>query len=291
VAVSADSLVNGSTLAMYRPVNLEDMLFRYGVRINPLIVQDMECQIIQLVAMSSSGTRQQVVPAPWVYNPLLTPVNDHPITRNLNRVLGEFVNYIDTVGLDGAIHKKTLLHTSQFTKTVSPPVIIRLREAEELPVEREFNKSHLPVAVLLEGTFQSAFNNRPAAMISGNNEFNFLRESVNTRMIVVADADIIKNEVIYSGHQEMPRQMGVDKYTGEVYGNKDFILNCINWMVDDKGLMELRSREIKLRLLSSAKVRNEKTKWQLINTLGPLILLLLSGLSYGYLRKRKYTRG
>jgi len=290
VAVNADSLAGGSTVALYRPVNLEDMLFRYGARINPLIVQDMECQLISLVVMSEDGVRQQVVPAPWVYNPLLIPVNDHPITRNLNRVKGEFVNYIDTVGLDGAIHKKTLLHTSQFTKTVSPPVIIRLIEAKELPNEREFNRSHLPVAVLLEGKFQSAFTNRPAARISGNDEFNFLRESVNTRMIVVADADIIRNEVRYTGNQEIPLPMGVDRLTGEVFGNRDFILNCINWMVDDKGIMELRSRELKLRLLNSAKVRNEKVKWQVINTVVPLILLLFAGLLYGYLRKRKYTK-
>ena len=290
VAVNADSLAGGSTVGLYRPVNLEDMLFRYGVRINPLIVQDVECQLIQLVAMSD-GARRQFIPAPWVYYPLLIPSSEHPITRNLNRVKGEFVNYIDTVGLDGAIHKKTLLHTSQLTKTVSPPVIIRLKEAEEMPNEREFNKSNLPVAVLLEGKFQSAFSNRPAAMLSGNNEFNFLKESTNTRMIVVADADIIKNEVRRSGYREMPMPLGVDKITGETFGNTDFILNCINWMVDDKGIMELRSRELKLRLLNATKVRDEKVKWQVINTVAPLILLLLSGLSYGYLRKRKYTRG
>jgi gliding-associated putative ABC transporter substrate-binding component GldG len=286
--VNADSLANGATVGLYRPVNLEDMLFRYGVRINPVIVQDIECQLIRLVVMSG-GERQQTVTVPWVYNPLLMPATDHPITRNINRVKGEFVNYIDTVGLDGTIHKKTLLHTSQFTKTVSPPVIIRLREAEELPEEREFNKSNLPVAVLLEGKFQSTFNNRPVSSISGNSEFNFLKESVNTRMIVVADADIIKNEASRTGYQEMPLPLGVDKYTGEVFGNKDFILNCINWMVDDKGILELRSREIKLRLLNPAKVRNEKIKWQVINTAAPLALLLLCGLSYGYLRKLKYT--
>jgi ABC-2 type transport system permease protein len=200
------------------------------------------------------------------------------------------VNYIDTVGLDGAIRKKTLLHTSQFTRIVSPPAIIRLSEAENLPDEQEFNKSHLPVAVLLEGTFQSAFNNRPAARISGNSDFNYLRESVNTRMIVVADANIIKNEVRHTGFHEMPLPLGVDRYTGEVFGNKDFILNCLNWLVDDKGILELRSREIKMRLLNTAKVRSEKTKWQVINAVVPLMLLLLCGLFYGHLRKQKYAK-
>ena len=288
VSASTDSLVSGSTVGFYRPINLEDMLFKYGARINPVIIQDLECQQIRIMVMTG-GVRQQVVPAPWVYYPLLIPANDHHITRNLNRVMGEFVNYIDTVGLDGAIRKKTLLHTSQFTKTISPPVIISLKEAEIVPDEREFNKSELPVAVLLEGKFQSAFNNRPAAMISGNKDFNYLKESVETRMIVVADADIIKNEVRNSGYEEIPLQLGVDKYTGQIFGNKDFILNCINWMVDDKGIMELRSRELKMRLLNAAKVKNEKLKWQVINTAGPLALLLLSGLSYGYMRKRKYT--
>jgi len=145
------------------------------------------------------------------------------------------------------------------------------------------------VAVLLEGIFQSAFNNRPAARISGNSNFNYLRESVNTRMIVVADADIIKNEVRRTGFQEIPQSLGVDRNTGEIFGNKDFILNCLNWLVDDKSILELRSREIKMRLLNTAKVRSEKTKWQVINTIVPLMLLLLCGLTYGYLRKRKYS--
>lgn len=289
VSVNADSLATGSTLGMYRPLNLEDMLFAYGARINPLIVQDIECQAIRLMVMSG-GARQQVVPAPWVYYPLLSASGNHPVTRNLNRVKGEFVNYIDTVGLDGAIRKQTLLHTSQFTRTISPPVVISLKEAETIPSESEFNRQNLPVAVLLEGKFRSAFSNRPVAMISGNSSFRFLDRSAGTKMIVVADADIIRNEVSHAGGHETPLRLGVDKYTGQVFGNKDFIVNCINWLVDDSGIMELRSRELKQRLLNQARVRNEKVKWQVINTAGPLILLLLAGLLFGYMRKRKYAK-
>lgn len=289
VSVNADSLAAGSAPAIYRPLNLDDMLFTYGARINPLIVQDIECQAIRLMVMSG-GSRQQVVPVPWVYYPLLSAAGNHPVTRNLNRVKGEFVNYIDTVGLDGAIRKHVLLHTSPFTRTVSPPVVINLREAENPPAEREFNKASLPVAVLLEGTFASAFSNRPVAAIAGNSNFRFVNKSAATKMIVVADADIIRNEVSRAGGQETPLRLGVDKYTGQVFGNKDFIVNCVNWLVDDSGIMELRSRELKMRLLNQSKVRNEKTAWQVINTVCPLVLLLIAGIAFGYIRKLKYTK-
>jgi ABC-2 type transport system permease protein len=204
-------------------------------------------------------------------------------------VKSEFANTIDTVGLDGTIRKKVLLHTSQYSRTLSPPMMISLKEAETLPDEEAFNKKNIPVAVLLEGVFPSAFSNRPVNKITEGGDFVFRKESKPTRMIVVADADIIRNEVRRTGNEAMPLTLGQDKYTGEVFGNRDFILNCLNYMVDDKGIMELRSRELKLRLLNSAMVKNEKLKWQLINTLGPIIIVLLAGFSYNLARRRKYT--
>ncbi len=288
VNVNADSLAYGSTVGLYRPLNLEDLLFRYGVRVNPVIVQDITCQVIRLMVMSG-GQRQQVVPAPWVYNPLLIPANDHPITRNINRVKSEFANSIDTVGLDGSIRKKVLLHTSQYSRTLSPPMMISLKEAETIPDEEAFNKKNMPVAVLLEGVFPSAFANRPVNKITEGLDFTFRKESKPTRMIVVSDADIIRNEVRKAGKEAMPLTLGQDKYTGEVFGNRDFLLNCLNYMVDDKGIMELRSRELKLRLLNSTKVKNEKLKWQMINTLGPLIIVFLAGFAYTWVRRKRYT--
>ena len=288
VAVNSDSLVSGKTVGLYRPLNIEDQLFRYGARINPAIVQDIECVPIRLMVMSG-GTRQQVVPAPWVYYPLLKPAPDHPITRNLNRVEGEFVNYIDTVGLDPAIRKKILLSTSDFSRTISPPVMISLKEAELTPVEKDFNKTNLPVAVLLEGIFPSAFKNRMVSNLTDDKNLKIRTESKETRMIVIADADIIRNEVKRSGLNETPQPLGRDKYTGQEYGNRDFIINCLNWLVDKSGIMELRSREVKLRLLNSKLIKAEKLKWQLINITGPVIIVILGGLIYSYLRKRKYT--
>ena len=288
VAVNSDSLVSGKTVGLYRPLNIEDQLFRYGARINPAIVQDIECVPIRLMVMSG-GTRQQVVPAPWVYYPLLKPAPDHPITRNLNRVEGEFVNYIDTVGLDPAIRKKILLSTSDFSRTISPPVMISLKEAELTPVEKDFNKTNLPVAVLLEGIFPSAFKNRMVSNLTDDKNLKIRTESKETRMIVIADADIIRNEVKRSGLNETPQPLGRDKYTGQEYGNRDFIINCLNWLVDKSGIMELRSREVKLRLLNSKLIKAEKLKWQLINITGPVIIVILGGLIYSYLRKIKYT--
>jgi len=289
VAVNADSLVFGETVGLYRPLNIEDQLFMYGARVNPAVVQDLECIIIRL-KVGTGNTNQQIVPAPWVYYPLLVPAPGHPVTRNLNRVKGEFANYIDTVGLDPAIRKTILLATSRNSRLVSPPMVISLKEAELTPDEKEFNKAGLPVAVLLEGKFPSAFKNRVVSSIVPGMKFKPLNESRQTRQIVIADADIIRNEVRRSGREETPLPLGQDKYTGQMFGNRDFLINCLNYLVDDRGIMELRSRELKLRLLNRTIVKSEKLKWQLINVICPLVLVIAAGLAYNYFRKRKYTR-
>ncbi len=173
---------------------------------------------------------------------------------------GEFVNYIDTVGLDPAIRKKILLTTSEFSRTVFPPVVITLKEAELTPVEKDFGKKNLPVAVLLEGIFPSAFKNRMVSNLTDDKNLKIRTESNETRMIVIADADIIRNEVQRSGLNVTPLPLGQDKYTGQVYGNRDFLINCLNWLVDKNGIMELRSRELKLRLLNRRIINGRQTK-------------------------------
>jgi ABC-2 type transport system permease protein len=276
VYVNPDSLAFGETVALYRPVNLEDQLFRYGARVNPEIVQDVECQLIRVKVVGSGG-RQQFVNVPWIYNPLLIPSGSHPVTRNLNRIKGEFVNYIDTVGLDTGIRKTVLLTTSQLTRTLSPPVIISLKESEYLPDEKEFGKSYLPVAVLLEGVFPSVFRNRMVSSFMEVPMGEILTESPPSKMIVVADGDVITNESV--------RQ---DRVTAMTYGNLDFIVNCMNYLVDDRGIMELRSREMKIRLLDQKKIKPEKLKWQLLNILLPVAVVVMAGMVYGYLRRRKW---
>jgi gliding-associated putative ABC transporter substrate-binding component GldG len=290
VAINSDSLALGEGVGLYRPLNIEDLLFRYGARVNPAIVQDLECMVIRF-KVGSSGTQQQLVPAPWVYYPKLNPSANHPITRNLNKVKGEFVNTIDTVGLDPAIRKKILLATSDFSRTLSPPLVISLKEAGLTPDEKDFNKSNLPVAVLLEGVFPSAFINRMTSNLTDDKNLMVKTKSSQTKMIVIADADIIRNEVRRVGLEETPYPLGQDKYTGQVlFGNRDFLINCLNYLVDDNGIMELRSRELKLRLLNTAKIKAEKFKWQLINVTGPILIVILVGLVYNYFRRRIYTR-
>ncbi len=288
VKVNADSLALGETVGLYRPLNIEDQLFRYGARINPAIVQDLNCASIRLIVMSG-GTRKDVENVPWVYYPLLKPSSTHPITRNLNRVEGKFANYIDTVGLDPAIRKKILLASSGLSRAIMPPVVISLKEAELTPVEKDFNKTNLPVAVLLEGIFPSAFRNRMVSNLTGDKNLKIKTESRETRMIVIADADIIRNEVQRSGLNQTPLPLGRDKYTLQVFGNSDFLINCLNWLVDRNGLMELRSRELRLRLLDKKMIKTDRIKWQVINIAGPLAIVAFAGLLFGYLRRKKYT--
>ena len=288
VNVNSDSLIHGETVALYRPLNIEDQLFRYGVRVNPAVVQDLDCAPIRLTVVS--GGNQQIVTAKWVYYPLLNPVSSNPITRNLNKVKGEFVNYIDTVGLDPAIKKTILLTTSSFTRTLTPPLLIRLKETEIIPDEKSYNRSKLPAAVLLEGVFPSSFRNRMTENLIQDKSFKIKTESVNTKMIVIADADIIKNEVRRVGSSETHYPLGQDLVTGQLYGNRDFLINCLNYLVDDNGIMELRSRELKLRLLDRTRIKNERLKWQLINFAGPVLIVILAGLIYNYFRNKIYTR-
>lgn len=288
VAVDADSLVMGETVGLYRPLNIEDQLFRYGARVNPEIVQDLDCMVIPLTILTGPE-KKQVVPAPWLYYPRLYPSGDHPVTRNLNKVAGKFVNTIDTVGLDPSIRKSILLSTSDYTRTLYPPKTISLREADEVVDEKDFVKSKLPVAVLLEGIFPSAFRNRMTATLVSDPGFVALKESAMTKMILIADGDIIRNETYRSGSSSGFYPLGKDRYTDEILGNRDFLVNCMNYLVDDNGLMELRSREVKQRLLDRQRLRASGNMWQLINVTGPVLIVVITGLFYSFIRRKKYT--
>ncbi len=287
VKVDADSLVAGSTVALYEPLSINDMLFRYGARLNPVIIQDADCMLIPL-KVSNPGGGVQYVPSPWVYYPLLRPSQDSPVTRNLNRVKAEFAGTVDTVGRDPGIKKQILLTTSEEARTVMPPLVISLEEADELVPDQMFNAGPLPVAVLLEGTFQSVFTNRMTESLMGAAGREIMTESKPTKMIVVADADIIRNEVSWTGGAPEPLTLGLDRYTMQTFGNKDFLVNCINYLVNDNGLIGMRSREIKPRLLDQARIKSQRTLWQMVNTIMPVILIILAGVAYNTIRRRHY---
>ncbi|MDX2415578.1 MAG: gliding motility-associated ABC transporter substrate-binding protein GldG [Bacteroidales bacterium] len=282
VVVNRDSLASGGSLAFYKPLEIEDQLFRYGVRINPVLIQDQDCQTLSIVG-NFSGARQQALPVPWIYNPLLYPSSRSPVTRAINKVRGEFTNYIDTVGTIGEINKQVLLATSPQSRYVSPPRMISLEEFRDPPPLDAFDKSFLPVAVLLEGRFTSIFKNR----VRDYNGREIKEESEYTRMIVVSDGDIIRNEVQRDGNRLIPLTLGQDRLTQQIYGNKDFLVNALNYLVDDKGIMDLRSRELKLRLLDEDKIHRQKSLWQLINIAGPVLLVIIAALLYSWIRRRR----
>ena len=287
VTVNADSLVAGSTVALYEPLTISDMLFRYGARINPVIVQDADCMLIPL-KVTNPGGEAQYVPTPWVYYPLLRPSQDSPITRNLNRVKAEFASTVDTVGRDSRVRKSILLTTSPEARTVMPPLVISLEEADQLVPDAMFNAGPLPVAVLLEGTFSSVFANRMAGSIMDDPGLVTVTESKPTKMIVVADGDISRNEITWEGGNPEPLTLGLDRYTMQTFGNKDFLVNCINYLVNDNGLIEMRSRELKPRLLDQARIKSQRSLWQIVNTVVPVLIIILAGVAYNALRRRHY---
>lgn len=289
VKVNEDSLNFGETVALYRPLNLEDQLFKYGVRINPAVIQDLDCMLLPF-KVGTGASQQQIVPMPWIYYPLLNPSSANPITRNLNKVQGRFVNYIDTVGQNPEVKKKILLSTSNLSRTVKPPQLISLKEVDSPPEKSQFNRSFLPVAVLLEGKFQSAFKNRMINDLIDDKSFRIREESKQTKMIIVADADIIRNGVSRVGTEVSTLPLGQDRYTKMTFGNKDFLINCLNFLVDNNGIMELRSRELKLRLLDKSVIRQNRVMIQIINTTLPIILVIIAGIIYNFLRRKKYTK-
>lgn len=289
VRVDWDSLEQtGVTVGLIEQINLDDQLFKYGVRINPKLIQDINCAIIP-INTAFVGQQPKYVPAPWLYFPLLFPLENHPVTKNLNLIRSEFVNVIDTVGEEGRIKKKILLRSSKDTRVVSVPVFIRLEDIKDPPAEREFNKPFQSAAVLLEGEFESVFKNRMISHYIKNQNVDFRDHSIPNRMIIVADGDMIRNEVSVRADRIIPLTLGQDRYTQQTYGNKEFILNAVHYLAEETSLVEIRSRTLTLRLLDKTKIINEKFKWQLINTVLPVLILVLFGLVNWYFRKRKFA--
>jgi gliding motility-associatede transport system auxiliary component len=289
IKADMDSLAyTSSTLAITQQMNLEDILFKYGVRINYNIIQDMQCAFIP-VNMAIQGAQPQFAPAPWVYFPLLSPQNTHPISKNINLVKTEFASVIDTVGNNPEIEKTILLSSSAYSKTVRAPLRIGLEIVNEELDAKRFPKSNLPIAVLLEGEFESVFKNRLTSTLLESDEIDFKEKSEENKMIVIADGDIIKNQVRKSGDQIIPFPLGYDRFTQQTYGNKDFLINCINYLLDDSGVMDIRKKEVTLRLLDKQKTNTNHLFWQLINIFFPLIIIILFGAIWFYIRKKKYT--
>nr|WP_299361880.1 gliding motility-associated ABC transporter substrate-binding protein GldG [Winogradskyella sp.] len=277
VVMDKDSLYNesGSAVSTIRDLNLTNFFFKYGVRINPSLVKDLYSAPIML----SIGEGNPLQPLQWQYSPLATSNSKHPITKNLNIVRYDFTSPIDT--LKNAIAKTILLQSSPKSKLEGTPTIISLSDVTKAPEEASFDSGSQNLAVLLEGEFISVFDK----MVLPFKMEGFKSKSTPTKMAVISDGDVIKNSV----RRNRPIKLGLDEVSGRVYGNTEFLLNTVNYLLDDTGLINIRTKEISLAYLDSGKTKESKGKWQLINIALPLVILGFFGFTFNYLRKKKYT--
>ena len=287
VLASMDSLqMNESTVGVDLNVNLDDQLFKYGVRLNRNLVLDLNSASIPL-RTGQVGGQAQIEFFRWNYFPLLNQASTHPIVRNINSLKADFVSSADTVSAD-FVTKIPLLKTSDYSRLSGTPVLISLAMLRDKADERLFNRKGQNVAWLLEGQFSSLYANRVSPEITDNKEIGFLEQSKPTAMIVVADGDIIRNQ--FHVPQGYPLPLGFDQYTRRTYGNKDFILNAISYLADDSRLVSIRSRELKIRALDMSKVNSNRLFWQIVNTAGPVLIIFVFGFVMALLRKRKYAQ-
>jgi len=290
VEASVDSLAyRNEVIAFIRNLNLDDMLFRYGIRINPNLIQDVQCAVIP-VNTATAGTQPRFSSFPWVYFPLIIPGPGHTITRNLNMIKTQFVSSLDTVGENPSVNKTILLTTSPRTKVLNAPVNVSLDLIRQKLNPDHFIAGPRPVAVLLEGKFTSLYENRLSPYMYESKEIAFKGEGVPTKIVVISDGDMIRNNVKRLGYNQTPLPLGYDRYTGATYGNKDFLMNVVNYLLDGSGFMQLRAREIKLRLLDQAKLTQSGTFWQFINIVVPVLLIVAGGVLVMFLRRKKYTK-
>jgi ABC-2 type transport system permease protein len=276
------------TVAFDRGLNLDDLLFHYGVRINQDLVEDMQCASINMV-VGEQGGKPQFQLLPWPYYPLLDGSPFSLITRNLDPVLSKFTNSIDTVKAPD-ISKTILLQSSPNARTISTPALISLETVKTASDPKSFQQSDIPVGVILEGKFKSLYANRISAAKEDSfaHVYNqpFLKSGVkDARIIVCADGDLVLNEMSESG----PLPLGFSKDINYTFANAEFLSNCLDYCVNPSGILQSRSKDYSLRLLDPEKTEDDKTFWQLVNILSPLLVIILCGLVFQYVRKRKYN--
>ena len=282
VSADMDSLYNetGTILAAQRDLNLTDMFFKYGIRINPLLVKDEYATPIKL-ATGNQGSETQMQEYTWKFAPFIYPTSTNPIVKNMEGIKFEFTSPIEILKND--IKKTVLLSSSEYSKTVGTPTPISLDMVTEETTPEEYEgKGLLPVAVLMEGKFNSMYQNR----ILPFKDNTFKPSGKENKMIVISDGDVIKNQL----DKGTPLELGFDKWTNQLYGNKEFLMNCVNYLLDDNGLINIRSKDVDLPLLNKEEVYKNYTMAQMITVGLPIVILAIFGFLFTYLRKRKYSR-
>ena len=286
-----DSLqIKNEVVAYDRELNLNDQLFRYGVRINADLLMDLQCDYLPF-DVNGNGQFELL---PWNYFPVLESKSDHPVNKNLGFIAGQFMNSLDTAEADG-IKKTILLSFSVNARKIGTPALISGKENVAAPEDDKFKTANIPVAVLLEGKFSSFFANRLSQAMNDSlekYENTFLPQCINeNKMIVVADGDIVLNAVVKGG-QPIPMGMNPFTYGSQrefPFANKAFLQNCLDYLVNENGLSEAKAKDYVARLLDTKKVNEQKTFWQIINIAVPVLLVLIFAIIFQWLRKRKYS--
>lgn len=279
VIADQDSLFNGGKMLAYpRNLNLTDLLFSYGVRINTTLVKDLYAAKIP-VATGMVGNQTQFKNLEWFFHPLAGGNPNHPITKNILPVRFQFTNQIDT--LKNNLKKTPLLVSSVLTQKFGTPNFISLQSIADEPIEEDYKTGNQLLAVLLEGNFNSAYRNRIQPFETPLYKANAVG---GNKMIVISDGDVGKNQIL----KNEPFDLSRDKWTNEQFGNKDFLLNAVDYLLDDVGLMKLRNKSLQISILDKQKAFKERRYWQFINLGIPMLMLLVFGIGFHGLRKRKY---
>ncbi len=282
VSADMDSMFNetGTILAHPRELNLTDLFFKYGIRMNPLLIKDEYATPIK-IASGNQGSETQLQQYNWKFSPFIYPTSTHPIVKNMEGIKFEFSSPIELLKND--VKKTVLLSSSEYSKTIGTPSPISLSLINEETTPEEYaGKGLLPVAVMMEGKFKSAYQNRVLPFA----DKTFQSVGKETKMIVISDGDVIKNQF----DKGMPLELGFDKWTNQLYGNKEFLLNCVNYLLDDNGLINIRSKDVDLPLLNKEEVYANYTSAQLITVGLPILILAIFGFLFTYLRKKRYSR-
>ena len=283
--VSMDSLqTQANTFAISNFTGVDDILFRYGVKLNTDLVTDMQCAKIPIVTGQYQNNTPQMTYYPWNFFPEINPNSNHIISDKISPVKMEFVSSIDTT--NSPAKKTILLSSSNRTRVLNSPVNVSLQMLKQKQDASLFNSGAKDVAILLEGEFSSAFKNRLTPEMELNSQMGYKDFSDTTAMIVIADGDVVRND--FMNGQLLP--LGYDKYTRQMYGNKEFLINCVNYLCGDEDLIPLRSREVIMRRLDVAKIEREKTAWQIVNVALPIVIIVLFGVLLAVLRKKTFTK-
>jgi gliding-associated putative ABC transporter substrate-binding component GldG len=280
-----DSVTTQNYFAFPYELDLDDQLFKYGVRLNPDLVQDLTASLYPVVTGQSGGGKPKMELMDWPFFPLINRYADHPITRNIDAVITKFTSSLDTVKATG-IRKTPLLFTSQYSRTLTAPVPVNVNELREKLDKNQFTKSYLPVGYLLEGNFSSLFKNR--FVPEGADQNSFKGDGVDSKIIVIADGDLAANVV--NPRTGQPQALGFDPFTNYTFANRDLLMNAVAFLVDDNGMISARNKEVKIRPLDKNKIKEERTKWQIINVALPVLVMLLYGIGRAYWRKRRFGR-